>query len=91
MQKPALLGSLEDLGYTVKSFEYYPKFFGNWRADLSSEKQELHISSDRREGWLTLWRYESSTNSTKLFEVESLRMDDQTELQTLRSWLVSMA
>jgi hypothetical protein len=50
MQKPALLGSLEDLGYTVKSFEYHPKFFGNWRADLSSEKQELHISSDRREG-----------------------------------------
>jgi hypothetical protein len=90
MQQPALLGSLEGLGYSVKFFEYHPQFFGNWRADLSGDKQELHISSDRREGWLTLWRYESSTNSTKLFEVESHRMNDQSELQTVRSWLVSI-
>jgi hypothetical protein len=90
MQQLALLTALEGLGYSINSFEYHANFFGCWRADLSSEGQELHISSDGRDGWLTLWRYDTHPTSTKLFEIESDRMNDQTELQTIRGWLVSL-
>jgi hypothetical protein len=90
MQQLALFTALEGLGYSVKSFEYHPNFFGNWKADLCSKNHDLYISSDRREGWLTLWRYETSAISSKLFEVESSRMNDQAELQTLQGWLVNM-
>ncbi|MEL4181525.1 hypothetical protein [Roseateles sp. PN1] len=89
MEQTALYSMISDAGCVVLMFEDHPQFFGNWRAMVRRHQKTLEVVSDRRDGWLSLWLYESGKGE-KLFEVESTRLDQSQELAQIADWLADI-
>lgn len=87
MNQVDLYATLKQAGCSVLVFEDHPQFFGNWRARFTHKKQSFEIVSDRREGWLTLWRYRADGTGERIHEVESTYMNEEAELTQLHNWL----
>jgi hypothetical protein len=86
MNQSALNTMLESSGFTVLTFENHPQFFGNWRAHIHRGQDFYLVTSDNREGWLTLW-HKKDGKGERVFEAELTRLSQEQELALIQKWL----
>lgn len=89
MKQAPLYAMLREAGCIVLTFEDFPQFFGNWKAKFQRGHTTFEVVSDRREGWLALWRYDQSGRGERIQDVASSTFDEVRELEQLNAWLVS--